>query len=185
VEAQLEAGLEVRSEQGSAERLVNEAAFQTFYRSTSRALWAYLYRVLGDAAQAEDVMQDAFLRFLRAPIATLAPDEQRAWIFRVAGNLAIDVHRRRAREARAVAAGAPDAVSEPGVSAGNLDVARSFSELTARERALLWLAYVEGSAHHEIAQALDVKPSSVKVLLFRARRRLMALLAARSTGGRS
>ena len=58
-------------------------------------------------------------------------------------------------------------------------VAQIFAELKPRERALLWLAYVEGESHEEIAASLGVRPSGVRVLLFRARRRLRDLLQAR------
>jgi RNA polymerase sigma-70 factor (ECF subfamily) len=46
---------------------------------------------------------------------------------------------------------------------------------------LLWLAYAQGHAHSEIAETLGVKTASVKLLLFRARRKLAALLR-RTTG---
>ena len=59
----------------------------------------------------------------------------------------------------------------------DLDVARSFGQLAPRERAMLWLAYVEGSGHEEIAQSLGVRTGSMKVLLFRARRKLRDLLS--------
>jgi RNA polymerase sigma-70 factor (ECF subfamily) len=50
------------------------------------------------------------------------------------------------------------------------------SRLRPRERALLWLAYAQGHAHTEIAETLGVKTASVKLLLFRARRKLAGLL---------
>jgi RNA polymerase sigma-70 factor (ECF subfamily) len=58
-------------------------------------------------------------------------------------------------------------------------MARVFGELKPQERALLWLAHVEGSSHEEIAEALNVKTASVKVMLFRARKRLGELLTAK------
>jgi RNA polymerase sigma-70 factor (ECF subfamily) len=48
--------------------------------------------------------------------------------------------------------------------------------LTRSERALLWLAYVEGQSHNDIAVSLGLSRRSVKVLLFRARRRLRDLM---------
>ena len=50
------------------------------------------------------------------------------------------------------------------------------ARLKPRERALLWLAYAQGSSHKEIAESLGLRAASVKLLLFRARRRLAALL---------
>jgi RNA polymerase sigma-70 factor (ECF subfamily) len=81
----------------------------------------------------------------------------------------------------------PDQVSD--VNAGDLsehaaqrtDLRRAMSRLRPRERALLWLAYGQGHAHAEIAETLGVKTASVKLLLFRARRKLATLL--RRTNG--
>jgi RNA polymerase sigma-70 factor (ECF subfamily) len=71
-----------------------------------------------------------------------------------------------------------------GASASDLrhDMSRAFSELKPQERALLWLAHVEESDHAEIGEALGVKAASVRVLLFRARKRLAELLTRRGIG---
>jgi RNA polymerase sigma-70 factor (ECF subfamily) len=58
----------------------------------------------------------------------------------------------------------------------NLDLERCFGEMKPQERTLLWLAYVEGNEHKEIARMLGLKEKSIRVLLFRARQRLSALL---------
>jgi RNA polymerase sigma-70 factor (ECF subfamily) len=52
-------------------------------------------------------------------------------------------------------------------------------ELTPRERQLLWLAYVEGMSHGEIAAAVGLKSGSIRPLLFRARRRMAEVLRGR------
>ena len=57
-----------------------------------------------------------------------------------------------------------------------VDLSRAMTRLKPRERDLLWLAYAQGSSHDEIAAALGLKTSSIKMLLFRARQRLAALL---------
>jgi len=62
-----------------------------------------------------------------------------------------------------------------------LDLARSMARLKPRERDLLWLAYAQGSSHKEIAEVLGLKAASVKLLLFRARRRLASLLRGSGT----
>src|SRR5689334_5770975 len=81
---------------------LDETAFRLFYQRHARAVWSYLYRVTGNAAQADDVMQEAFCRFLTAPVGDLDESEQRAYVFRIASNLAID-HWRRARREEAIA----------------------------------------------------------------------------------
>ena len=50
------------------------------------------------------------------------------------------------------------------------------ARLKPRERDLLWLAYAQGSSHKEIAETLGLKTASIKLLLFRARRRLAGML---------
>jgi RNA polymerase sigma-70 factor, ECF subfamily len=156
--------------------LLDEAAFERLYADAARPLWSYLYRVLGDASEAEDLVQEAFLKVLRAPVGALAADAQRAYLFRTASNLAVDRFRARRRQDAAEAQLERDLPRATGGSPADLDVTRGFGRLTPRERALLWMAYVEGSAHDEIAESLKVKPGSVRVLLFRARRRMRDLL---------
>ena len=128
-------------------------------------------------------MQDAFLRLLRAPVGRLDADAQRAYLFRIAGNLAVDAfrsHRRQTEAHGAIEREHPEAT--PPVER-DLDTARSFGALEPRERAMLWMAYVEGSAHEEIGRSLEVKTASVKVLLFRARKKLVSFLAQGASGG--
>jgi RNA polymerase sigma-70 factor (ECF subfamily) len=70
--------------------------------------------------------------------------------------------------------------------ASRIDLARAMERLKPRERSLLWLAYAQGCSHEEIAASLGLKASSLKALLFRARRRLVSLLKSpRGSGGRA
>ena len=163
---------------------LDEAAFSRLYGGASRALWSYVYRVTGNAADADDIVQEAFLRLLRADLGTTEEDWRR-YLYRVASNLVVDRWRSRKRrdqhEEHSVLSAAVDGGGQvSGSSAGaDTDVARTFAELTSRERALLWLAYVEGESHEEIAASLGLGRRSIKVLLFRARRRLRDLLQAK------
>jgi RNA polymerase sigma-70 factor (ECF subfamily) len=66
------------------------------------------------------------------------------------------------------------AVAEP--EHGTTSIEEAFQLLRVRDRALLWLAYVEEASHAEIAAALGCGARSVRVLLFRARRRMERIL---------
>lgn len=159
--------------------MLTEQALGEFYERHARDVWTYAYRVTGNAADADDIVQEAFLRLFKAERLPLQEEELRRYVFRVAGNLIADRWRQRARDERHTAP-AP----EPGTPGGrDMDVVRVFSELKPRERALLWLAYVEGDTHSDIASSLRVGRDSVKVLLSRARARLRDLLKARGVGG--
>jgi RNA polymerase sigma-70 factor, ECF subfamily len=160
---------------GGAPRPMDEARFEAFYRRTASGLWSYLFRMTGDSAAADDLLQKAFFRMLRTNPAVASEEHARRWIFKVATNLTFDYFRETKRE-RAREGIAP----EGGVATESRelrhDMMRTFAELKPRERALLWLAHVEEEDHDSISEALGVKSGSVRVLLFRARKRLADLL---------
>lgn len=158
---------------------MDEEAFRAFYDRTARVLRAYLARVTGDSQLADDLLQDAYYRFLRARSGYQTEEHRRNALFRIATNLARDNHRRaRLRpavtlvEGTAVEAGPGDAAS----TERSADLRRAMARLKPRDRALLWLAYAQGSSHREIAGSLGLETASIKLLLFRARRRLADLL---------
>lgn len=158
---------------------VDEDTFRAFYDRTARQLWGYLSRVTGSPQLADDLLQETYYRFLRANAQCQNDGHRRAYLYRIATNLARD-SRRRARRLDPVPADNDPAMTAPGdvaeQSARRTDLQRAMARLRPRDRALLWLAYAQGYAHVEIAEALGVKPGSVKLLLFRARRRLAQLL---------
>ena len=158
---------------------MDEEAFRGFYDRTARALHAYLARVTGDATLADDLLQEAYYRFLRARSQYEGEGHRRNALFRIATNLVHD-SRRRARVAPALALADRDPVdARPAIdetTARSTDLHRAMAHLKPRERELLWLAYANGSSHREIAECLGLRTGSVKLLLFRARRRLAGLL---------
>src|SRR5688500_7352211 len=166
---------------------MDEEAFRSFYDRTARSLWAYLSRLTGDAAQADDLLQETYYRFLRAKAAHESEAHRRHSLFRIATNLARDAHRRKkadplrhAGDAESeilglrTSAPAPDAQASQ--QAESAHVQQALLRLSPRERSMLWLAYAQGSSHREIAAAVGVKAPSVKQLLFRARRKMAEVL---------
>jgi RNA polymerase sigma-70 factor (ECF subfamily) len=182
--------------------VMDEDAFRLFYDRTARPVWAYLARLTGDPRTADDLLQETYYRFLRAQRrGTAAPGlaivhesdaYQRNYLFRIATNLARDLHRRpRADSVRmddGIEAVDPDTTRD-GAShvADRVDLSRAMAQLKPRDRSMLWLAYAQGSTHEEIAQILGLRVGSIKLMLFRARRRLAALLPERAAarGSRS
>jgi len=154
---------------------MDEARFEMLYRRMAGSLWSYLFRLTGDAAVADDLLQKSFFRFLRANPTLASEEHTRRWIFRTATNLAFD-HFRETKRDRTRAYEWMPAEARPDRGDLRHDMARVFADLKPQERALLWLAHVEEADHEDISEALGVKPKSVKVLLFRARKRLGELL---------
>jgi RNA polymerase sigma-70 factor, ECF subfamily len=168
---------------------MTEEVFRVFYEQTARQVWLYLARVTGDRRLADDLLQETFYRFLRARASFDSDDHRRHYLFRIATNLVHD-HRRRPRVDSASLSGSDDTTPSPSAAdpaeraARQIDLSRAMAQLKPRERSLLWLAYAQGCSHEEIAAVVGVKKASMKALLHRARRRLLALLTAPPSGGR-
>jgi RNA polymerase sigma-70 factor (ECF subfamily) len=154
--------------------MLTDQAFTEFYSLTSRALRNYAARVLGSISEADDVVQESYLRIMRHPPPTTDHGELRAYLFRVASNLMTDRWRRRRHESSVRAL--PEPHSEPHDGALRVDMERTFLRLRPRDRQLMWLAYVEGASHREIAASLGLRESSIRPLLARAREKLSTLL---------
>lgn len=159
---------------------MDEDAFRIFYERTSRSVWSYLSRMTGDPRLADDLLQETYYRFLRATRAPADEAHRRNYLFRIATNLVHDTRRRPRVDAVPMKDGVehadPRQADTAGGVAARVDLSRAMARLKPRERSLLWLAYAQGSSHKEIADALGLKAASIKLLLFRARRRLAALL---------
>jgi RNA polymerase sigma-70 factor, ECF subfamily len=156
---------------------MDEETFRGFYDRTSRPVWAYLHRLTGNPHTADDLLQETYYRFLKAPGPLDGESHRRHYLFRIATNLANDRFR-RAKTRPIETAADLDATSGTPVASPDqqLHVAQAMARLSRRERSMIWLAYAHGSSHEEIAQTMGLRVGSVKTLLFRARRRLAGLL---------
>jgi RNA polymerase sigma-70 factor (ECF subfamily) len=160
--------------------VMDEDTFRAFYDRTARGVWAYLARITGDRQVADDLLQETFYRFLRTAATHESEAHRRNSLYRIATNVARDARRRSLiRAPFSLPCGDIERVpssDEGGAPERNADFTRAMSRLKPRERAMLWLAYAEGASHREIADALGLRAGSLKAMLFRARRRLAALL---------
>jgi RNA polymerase sigma-70 factor (ECF subfamily) len=178
------------AEQDAASLMMDHAAFRELYEHAAPRLRGYLRRAAGpgsDSALADDLLQESFLKLLNTalPAPVLADERQlRAYLYRIATNLLNDHWRRAQRERRwsllTFSRGERAAAQPEGTEYLSMDMARAFAQIKPQEQSLLWLAYVEGFDHSEIATALSVGERSVRVLLHRARRRLAQLLKERA-----
>jgi RNA polymerase sigma-70 factor (ECF subfamily) len=155
-------------------------AFAGFYERSARPLWAYLTRVSGDPALADDLMQESYVRFLSAAKPPSMEDGEvasRRYLFRIATNLLRDHWRRP--HCTSIEEISEELFSSSGSSAQSDSIAilnPAMARMKPRERQLLWLAHAEGYSHREIADVTGLGSASIRLLLFRARRKMARLL---------
>jgi RNA polymerase sigma-70 factor (ECF subfamily) len=169
-----------------AEMLMDSDAFAAFYQRSARSLWAYLARVSADPSLADDLMQESFVRFLCATGRELTPADgevaARRYLFRIATNLLRD-HWRRPVSASVEELPA-ELFAQPDHSAQSDNEAllgSALAQMRPRDRQILWLAYAEGYSHREIAQITGLASAGIRILLFRARRKITGILVGQGT----
>jgi RNA polymerase sigma-70 factor (ECF subfamily) len=182
-----EIALEAGASDHDAALGMDDEAFRGFYERTARIVWMYLAHGAGNAALADDLLQETYYRFLRADRQFDGDAHRRNYLFRIATNLLRDERRRRriVDFVRVPGEDEPNALfvvdNVDDAAARRTDLSRAMAHLKPNDRALLWLAYGQGLSHDEIAETLGLSAVRVKSRLFRARRRLAALL----TGGQT
>jgi RNA polymerase sigma-70 factor (ECF subfamily) len=162
----------------SAERVIAEPDLTALVRDYSGLLYRVALSVLHNPAEAEDVVQDAFVRVLQRQHELAAILDLRPWLVRIAWNLALD----RARRARpnqmddifAASLVAADLPADQALAeAGQLkQVLRAMERLPKQERQALLLSAMDELSTVEIGAVLGRSESSVRSLLFRARAHL-------------
>jgi RNA polymerase sigma-70 factor (ECF subfamily) len=166
------------------------AAFGELFDRHQPALFAFLSRFLGNATRAEDVVQEVFYRVWRYRHSFDPTQRFAAWLYGIARHAALtEAHRSHRRELSLdqLPAEDRDTVAMNEERAGFDDgfvhdlalreqVRRALQELSPEQRACLILREYEQRSYQEIAAILECTPENARVLAFRARRALRALL---------
>ena len=161
----------------------DEPAYRMLTRRHVPAMLGLARRILGNAADAEDVAQEAMLR-----VWTHAPRWQplaafRTWLTRVVVNLCLD----RKRRAPWVGLEAAGELVDPSPGAGEAAeqdererrLAAAIGELPARQRTAIVLTYSEGMSNAQVAEILDTTVSAIETLLIRGKQNLRKRLGVR------
>lgn len=152
-----------------------ETEYITLITELKDTLYRLARSIVLDSAEAEDIVQDLFERAWRARDSVLRSDYPRAYLCRMAHNLAIDRLRRSARQRDfSEAKGGYVGCSDGNVSVDNSDMAQLtrqlIDSLPERQRVAIHMRDVEGYEIEEIAQVLECDETSVRMNLSRARK---------------
>jgi len=162
-------------------------AFEELYRAHAGRLYSLAVRMLGNHADAEDLLQDIFLSAHRKLDGFRGDSALGTWLYRLAMNQILDHVRSRAGRAGQVTDGLDDA-SMLADAAGHrladraidrIDLERALDELPDGCRAAFLLHDVEGLEHREVSEVLGIAEGTSKSQVHKARLRLRALLSER------
>jgi RNA polymerase sigma-70 factor, ECF subfamily len=159
-------------------------AFAQLVERHHQRAYALAWRILGRPADAEDVVQEAFMK-LWTGAARFDATRGRfsGWFARIVTNQALDGRRHMKPVAELEeAADVVDQAPSPEAIAQGRDVHAALAELPPRQRAALALFYMEGYSMAEVAQILDSNEKAVESLLSRGRAALRALWQDPATG---
>jgi RNA polymerase sigma-70 factor (ECF subfamily) len=165
-------------------------AFRSLVDRHSRYVFQVAFRVVGNPSDAEDIVQEAFLKAYRQLSRFEARADFRTWLHRITVNCSIDLI--RARRSREIGHDTPDleaaAAAEPGDGGSPAPDRLVFSaevqervkvamqRLTATERAAFTLRHIEGQPIREVAAALGLGTEAAKNSIFRAVRKMRVAL---------
>ena len=168
----------------------DQAAFRLLYERNARAMIAYCHRFVRDAARAEELAQDVFVKLYRSAHRYQPSARFKTFLYRVATNHCLNEVRRAEFTARAAGGGdgqAPDLDALPSGAANPHDeaVGRSLEQavlvllgsLPDKQRAAFVLCRFEAMSYEEIAETLETSVSAVKSLIHRATVSAAAALA--------
>jgi RNA polymerase sigma factor (sigma-70 family) len=145
--------------------------FETAFRAHHGLVFRTAYRITGNAADAEDVLQVVFLRLLRQEPKAL--ENQESYLRRAAINAALDVIRTRQAD-RSVEL--TDDVPQDESPELRQALAKALSELEPRPAEIFTLRFLEGFTNPEIAKMLGISQVLVAVIVHRTRRQLRKAL---------
>lgn len=145
----------------------NANRLEEYVEKYGNSMYRTALAILGDAPEAEDAVQEAFLRCLEKNPQFRDGDHARAWLLTVTANRCKSVLRRRKRHPAAELLDVYPAKDE-----GHSEVARAVLSLPAAQRSAVHLHYYEGYSTEEIARILGQRPGTVRSHLYRARQAL-------------
>lgn len=166
---------------------VGEVETEALFRANHDRICRYILRLVRNPAEAEDLTQETFLRACRHRDALRDPEAVRGWLYRIATNVCLDHLRQRrpqvsiddeegAGRIKQIASGSPSVLEISERKETSACVQRCLEYLPDTYRAVILLYEAHSLTAAEIAHLLDLKLTTVKMRLHRARRMLQEVM---------
>lgn len=164
----------------------DKEAFKTLYENINQALYAYILSLTQDAQNAEDVLQETYLKIRSAAHLYKAMGKPMAWIFTIARNLAMMQHR---QAKRTIEEEIDELENDPRFSErfdreDHIFLREILSQLNEKERSIILLHTVSGYKHREIARDFDTPLSTVLTTYSRGMKKLKMMIEHQKAGSR-
>lgn len=140
--------------------------FDQLYSTYAGPVFGFALNLTRDNETAREILQEVFFRVVRRPELGMPFDEAKSWLFRLAHNLVIDLHRRAGTRARTLERIAVEFVTpfaphiDPDEQAFRNAVAAAMAELPPEQRAVVHLKLWENLSFSEIGRALGLNPNT-------------------------
>jgi RNA polymerase sigma-70 factor (ECF subfamily) len=161
----------------SACRRKEVGAFETLYRQNGARMKSVAYHVLGNRQDAEDAVQDAFLKAYRSIDGFQENSSVATWLCRIVVNACYDQRRKRQRETQLVSQ--PESAGPSPSPTLRLALDDALKRVSAKHRMVFLLYAAEGFKHSEIASILDIPEGTSKAWLSEAKQELKKILGVR------
>lgn len=170
----------------------DERAFEQLVTQYERAVYSVAYRLLGNEQDAQDAAQEVFIRLYRSLPSFRGESKFFVWVYRITNNVCIDMLRKKSVPTVSLSAEDSDdgSTAELNIPDGRFSpeselekkqlrqaVNRALSSLPEPYRQVLVMREVTGQSYEEISQTLELDIGTVKSRIFRARRKLCAILS--------
>jgi RNA polymerase sigma-70 factor, ECF subfamily len=142
------------------------ADFERIYDAHAQALFAFLLNFTRDEADTRDLLQEIFVKLAREPKLLVGIRDERAFLIRLAHNMAIDLIRRRSTREKTKENFAAEIISpfakssDPDEKIFRDELSVALAELPEEQRAVVHLKLWEGLTFEKIAAALDIPPNT-------------------------
>ena len=144
---------------------MNPQLVREWYETYRTGIYRFALSLLRSPQQAEDVLQETFVKLLTGKFSCPTPGKEKAWLYKVARNLCMDILRKRVQESEL-----PPVIAAP--EEENWTFLELISPLSQEEQALVSLRFVSGFTHKEIAKITGITVHAAKKRYERAIRKL-------------